>query len=349
VNSVFGVASRGSGSDPYKDKDSRSARGRNTVGRLSYLRYSQEDLESVSDNPREMIDRRQSMPIIGGQQRPVLAVYTFSRPSRGSITIPSTAVGRSPRGVLGRSYSQTAVGVGYPNRPPSRSTICNDPVFYPDQYEEYYEQEGGQVVWGVYPNDLSFKVVSPARVLAPWSITQSFNGKVTQARPSNYSNPISVHPLQPPCRPIHTSNHPRVNVLCIEEGHGGMIDGGGNESDPSMPVPGPSPGRRSRVLLKSVVGNIHHHHTDNNHSAGKDQDHAITETRGEEGHGEMTKGAATTAAAAAAGAAVAVAASSSAGPGTDLWQVHSGSLASFRGLDDPSRPKLRVMNPDDML
>jgi hypothetical protein len=29
--------------------------------------------------------------------------------------------------------------------------------------------------------------------------------------------------------------------------------------------------------------------------------------------------------------------------------VHSGSLASFRGLDDPSRPKLRVMNPDDML
>ena len=119
------------------------------------------------------------------------------------------------------------------------------------------------------------------------------------------------------------------------------MDGGGNESDPSMPVPGPLPrteGRWSRVLLKSVVGNIHHHHTDNNQSAGKDQ----------EGHGEMAKGAATTAtAAAAADAAVAVAASSSAGPGTDLRQVHSGSLAGFRGLDDPSRPKLRVMNPDD--
>ncbi|KAK3827505.1 MAG: hypothetical protein J3Q66DRAFT_408403 [Benniella sp.] len=169
VNSVFGVASRGSGSDPYKAKDNRSAR----------------------DN------------------RDLYSPWT----RRGSITIPSTAAGRNPRGALGRSYShQTTVGVGYPNRPPSQSTICNDPVFYPDQYEEYYAQEGDQVVSEEYPNDLSSKVVSPARVLAPRPITQSYNGEVTQARPSNYSNPISVHPLQLPYRPIHTSNHPACST-----------------------------------------------------------------------------------------------------------------------------------------
>ncbi|KAG0220606.1 hypothetical protein BGX31_010810 [Mortierella sp. GBA43] len=483
VNSVFDGSDRGVGSVPYKSSSSKGALDRNTPGRImSYLPYQQEDLESVSDGQSEMVDRRRSMPMIGRLHRPTLALDMFSRPDRGSIMVPA-ATARTSR-ALGRSFSHQTT-LRYPQRAPSGSTVCNDPGFYSDQYEEFYEQEGGESGVEAYPS----KVASSSHAFAPRPASQPYSS----------SNHISVHPLQLPYRPVQASNpvrpagrhnyddpfqdtaatpqhphghhyhqrsigsiqhqktqrhsihstptgngtlwhhpavsdyrrphsfalssnrlldgveereapiryrtrvledndgestdseaalttskfprrvttsssaftgklsgslkqqfkrlstpyvqairqqqqqherqsqqqqqplpkqqHQRVSVLsCIEEGHGGIMDGGGNESDSSMPVPGPSPVDRrwSRGLLKSVVG---HHHM----RSSKDQGRGPSESRIEEMHGEDV----------ASTAAVEVGAS-------HHRQVHSGSLASFRGLDDPNRPQLRVTNPDDI-
>ncbi|KAG0275960.1 hypothetical protein BGZ95_008172 [Linnemannia exigua] len=106
---------------------------------------------------------------------------------------------------------------------------------------------------------------------------------------------------------------------------GGAGGGGGNEFESSMPVPGPAPPsssdrRWSRALLK---GHRQHHHVqDSSEECGVavtveemsgDEVGGMHDHHGRRGH----------------------------------RQVHSGSLASFRGLDDPSHPRLRVMNPDD--
>ncbi|KAF9961167.1 hypothetical protein BGZ65_011152 [Modicella reniformis] len=103
--------------------------------------------------------------------------------------------------------------------------------------------------------------------------------------------------------------HRIVDMLsCIEEGHGEGANRGGNEY-----VPAATTERRwSRGLLRNIVGNIHNHNSSS--SSGQ-----MNEVHG--GEGEEAE--------------------------PDHRQVHSGSLASFRGLDDLSRPRLRVMNPDD--
>ncbi|KAF9541255.1 hypothetical protein EC957_003270 [Mortierella hygrophila] len=124
-----------------------------------------------------------------------------------------------------------------------------------------------------------------------------------------------------------------TSLSCIEKGlphrDVDLMVGGGNGYGSLMPVPGLASGnerRWSRVLLKGVVGVGHR-----SESFGEETNGAIEEmsgdeqraiSRGEEGgHGHFR----------------------------GHRQVHSGSLASFRGLDDPSHPRLRVMNPDDGL
>ncbi|KAG0201235.1 hypothetical protein BGX33_010444 [Mortierella sp. NVP41] len=88
----------------------------------------------------------------------------------------------------------------------------------------------------------------------------------------------------------------------------------------SMPVPGPataSERRWSRALLKGVVGVGGGYRQDSS-------EEIVVEESAPGGEGDE---------------------GSSCHQGHR--QVHSGSLASFRGLDDPSHPRLRVMNSDD--
>ncbi|KAF9947099.1 hypothetical protein BGZ72_010880 [Mortierella alpina] len=121
------------------------------------------------------------------------------------------------------------------------------------------------------------------------------------------------------------------SLSCGDEGGGcGGVEsssGCGNGFETIVPAPGQAPAseqrRWSRVLLKNGhASHQHHHHHPYRHGR----------VSYEEDFGEQEgarAGAATT---------------------TTTWkhrQVHSGSLASFRGLDDPSLPRLRVMNPDD--
>ncbi|KAF9904877.1 hypothetical protein EC991_002240 [Linnemannia zychae] len=134
----------------------------------------------------------------------------------------------------------------------------------------------------------------------------------------------------------HQATSP-TSLSCVEEGGGGRgrgegnlqqkgaggrdvdssMAGGGNGFESSMPVPGPAPPsssdrRWSRALLKG--------HRQQQSSSSEE---VVEELSGDE-----------------------------VGTMQDHYrrghrQVHSGSLASFRGLDDPSHPRLRVMNPDD--
>ncbi|CAO3568536.1 unnamed protein product [Mortierella alpina] len=115
-----------------------------------------------------------------------------------------------------------------------------------------------------------------------------------------------------------------------ESGGGGGVENG---FEASGPAPGQAPAseqrRWSRVLLKNghqqqQKQQQHRHHHPYRNGRGYEEQFAETE--------EGPTGAATTR------------------TRTTMWkhrQVHSGSLASFRGLDDPSLPRLRVMNPDD--
>ncbi|OAQ31253.1 hypothetical protein K457DRAFT_17354 [Linnemannia elongata AG-77] len=124
-----------------------------------------------------------------------------------------------------------------------------------------------------------------------------------------------------------------TSLSYIEEGlpHKDVdLMGGGNGYESSMPVPGLASGnerRWSRALLKGVVGVGGGGGGHRPESLGEeggfeelsgDEQGAIT--RGDQGGHRHFRG---------------------------HRQVHSGSLASFRGLDDPSNPRLRVMNPDD--
>ncbi|KAK3835002.1 MAG: hypothetical protein J3R72DRAFT_451967 [Linnemannia gamsii] len=136
----------------------------------------------------------------------------------------------------------------------------------------------------------------------------------------------------------HQATSP-TGLSCIEEGGGdhlqhkdvdlsGMAGGGrgGNGFESSMPVPGPAPPsssdrRWSRALLK---GHRQHHHAQQQESSEEDGGVVVVvEDLSEDGVGDMHD------------------------HRRGHRQVHSGSLASFRGLDDPSHPRLRVMNPDD--
>ncbi|KAI8596104.1 hypothetical protein EDD21DRAFT_358441 [Dissophora ornata] len=134
-------------------------------------------------------------------------------------------------------------------------------------------------------------------------------------------------------------DHVANSLSYLEEGLGSGsgragsdgVAGGGNGCESLMAVPGQAPGterRWSRGLLKSVVFG-------GSSSVGsrctKDQV-AVTAASGDEQIEEMRGDAV--------GGTWAPAA-------VGHRQAHSGSLASFRGLDDPNHPQLRVMNPDD--
>ncbi|KAF9914730.1 hypothetical protein FBU30_002386, partial [Linnemannia zychae] len=127
-------------------------------------------------------------------------------------------------------------------------------------------------------------------------------------------------------------------LACIGEGGGGGgshgqkrkgdVDLTGNGFDSSMPVPGPAPStiekRWSRALLKGVVGSSYHQHHSSEEVVIEESLSGGDEDIEDRDHRRSGKG-----------------------DGRSHRQVHSGSLASFRGLDDPSNPRLRVMNPDD--
>ncbi|KAF9138835.1 hypothetical protein BG015_002242 [Linnemannia schmuckeri] len=128
----------------------------------------------------------------------------------------------------------------------------------------------------------------------------------------------------------HQATDP-TSLLCTEEGLSHkdvdlMIGGGGNGYESMMPVPGPASGgerRWNRALLKGVGGGRGHRREFSGERLGATEelfgDEQDVISRGDKGHGYFR----------------------------GHRQVHSGSLASFRGLDDPSNPRLRVMNPDD--
>jgi hypothetical protein len=133
----------------------------------------------------------------------------------------------------------------------------------------------------------------------------------------------------------HQATDP-TSLSCIEEGFPqkdvNSMHSGGNGYESSMPVPGLASGserRWSRSLLKGVVGGVGggSHRRDSSSEevdaieelSGDEQDNSVSCGVKNEGHGHFR----------------------------GHRQVHSGSLASFRGLDDPSNLRLRVMNPDD--
>ncbi|KAI7824700.1 hypothetical protein BC939DRAFT_139525 [Gamsiella multidivaricata] len=120
----------------------------------------------------------------------------------------------------------------------------------------------------------------------------------------------------------------------------GMMRKGENGREEVGPVPeqaNGSQGRRwSRGLLRSMVESLNHHGSGVTNLCGGGEgggegrmkevhadgdENLIAAGRREEGGTE--------------------------GGGYGHKQVHSGSLASFRGLEDPEHPRLRVMNPDD--
>ncbi|KAG0199832.1 hypothetical protein BGX28_006975 [Mortierella sp. GBA30] len=113
------------------------------------------------------------------------------------------------------------------------------------------------------------------------------------------------------------------------DGGGG---GGGNGYDHSTPGSIQSERRWSRVLLKGVGGSGHK--KDRHHRHHRPYQRRVSGGSEEVIDGLRSDGRGT------------------GGPLGEPWkhrQVHSGSLASFRGLDDPDHPRLRVMNPDDGL
>ncbi|KAG0291310.1 hypothetical protein BGZ96_005303 [Linnemannia gamsii] len=127
-----------------------------------------------------------------------------------------------------------------------------------------------------------------------------------------------------------------ASLSCIEERFpqkdvdlmNGGGNGGGNGYENSIPVPGLASGserRWSRALSKGVGGGSHRRDSCGDEIGVieelSEDEHDYGVSRGEKnsGHGHFR----------------------------GHRQVHSGSLASFRGLDDPSNPRLRVMNPDD--
>lgn len=132
-----------------------------------------------------------------------------------------------------------------------------------------------------------------------------------------------------------------TSLSFTEEGHThkdvDLMVGGGNGYESSLPVAGLASGnerRWSRALLKGVVGvggGVGGGHRPE--SFGEEINGAIEELSGDE-QGAISRGEL-----------------GGHGDGHGHFrghrQVHSGSLASFRGLDNPSNPRLRVMNPDD--
>ncbi|KAF9113105.1 hypothetical protein BGX27_002215 [Mortierella sp. AM989] len=105
--------------------------------------------------------------------------------------------------------------------------------------------------------------------------------------------------------------HGKSLTRCLEEGNEDCSVNG------LQPVPGPAPSterRWSRSILKNVVGG-------NNKRQVSGGGEGYIEEMDVEGERTAVR--------------------------QGHRQVHSGSLASFRGLDDPSHPRLRVMNPDD--
>ncbi|KAF9439128.1 hypothetical protein BGZ76_011366 [Entomortierella beljakovae] len=121
----------------------------------------------------------------------------------------------------------------------------------------------------------------------------------------------------------HMSNKNTSNF--VEDGNGDLGYSNGNGIE-GHPIPGPAPiaeRRWSRNLLKSVVGGGNNNKNHIPAAATAVGEGYIEEVCNDDVEAQITA------------------------IRQGHRQVHSGSLASFRGLDDPNHPRLRVMNPDD--